>query len=76
MSEDLHDRLWRACRKQTDYRNGKDTDNHTRPDCSCGCKDFHVLSGRNGDDWGVCISLKSSRAGLLTFEHMGCKYWR
>jgi hypothetical protein len=23
-------------------------------------------------DWGVCTNSKSPRAGLLTFEHMGC----
>jgi len=26
-----------------------------------------------GLDWGVCSNLQSPRAGLLTFEHMGCR---
>ena len=43
------------------------------PDCSCGCKHFHPLVGERGSDWGVCTNAKSPRAGLLTFEHMGCK---
>ena len=42
-------------------------------DCSCGCVHFHKLDGEAGMDWGVCTEPKSPRAGLLTFEHMGCK---
>jgi hypothetical protein len=41
-------------------------------DCSCNCRWFHELSGTRGMDWGVCANPKSPRAGLLTFEHMGC----
>jgi len=40
------------------------------PDCSCGCKYYHELSGTAGQDWGVCWNKKSPRAGKLTFEHM------
>jgi hypothetical protein len=72
----LHDRLWRVCRNQEAYRSGTDTDNHNLNDCSCGCKYFHVLSGEAGSDWGVCIYPKSDRAGLLTFEHMGCRFYK
>jgi hypothetical protein len=43
------------------------------PDCSCGCKHFLKLKGALGYDWGVCANPKSPRAGLLTFEHQGCK---
>ena len=39
-------------------------------DCSCGCKYYHVLSGKAGQDWGICWNKKSPRAGKLTFEHM------
>lgn len=41
-------------------------------DCSCGCRWFHVLAGRRGEDWGICANRLSPRAGLLTFEHQGC----
>ena len=43
------------------------------PDCSCGCRYFLPLEGEFRYDWGVCVNPKSPRAGLLTFEHMGCK---
>ena len=43
-----------------------------RWDCSCNCRWFHTLAGTRGDDWGVCANPESPRAGLLTFEHMGC----
>ncbi len=42
------------------------------PDCSCGCKHFLPLEGKLGMDWGICANAQSPRAGLLTFEHMGC----
>lgn len=41
-------------------------------DCSCGCRYFMTLEGELGMDWGICSNPKSPRAGLLTFEHMGC----
>jgi hypothetical protein len=42
------------------------------PDCSSGCRWYHVLAGRLGQDWGVCANPRSPRSGLLTFEHQGC----
>jgi hypothetical protein len=41
-------------------------------DCSSGCRWYHVLAGRLGQDWGVCANPRSPRSGLLTFEHQGC----
>lgn len=70
-----HKRLWEVCREQADYLSGKDTQNHEKPDCSSGCRYFHPLEGKHGMDWGVCTEPRSPRAGLLTFEHMGCQYF-
>ena len=72
---DHHLLLWNVCKDKEAYQNGTDTDNHNKPDCSCGCKFHHMLAGINGMDWGVCCCLESPRAGLLTFEHMGCDCW-
>jgi hypothetical protein len=33
------------------------------------------LDGTHGMDWGVCTEPQSPRAGLLTFEHMGCPHF-
>lgn len=41
------------------------------PDCSCGC--LHFRSFKAHSDWGVCSNPKSPRAGMLTFEHQGCR---
>lgn len=46
------------------------------PDCSCGCKYFAPIEGQLGADWGICCNRKSHRAGLLTFEHQGCKEFK
>jgi hypothetical protein len=43
------------------------------PDCSCGCLHFLELEWSLGADWGICSNPKSPRAGLLTFEHQGCR---
>jgi hypothetical protein len=44
------------------------------PDCSCGCRYFIALAPSSlSADWGCCLNKKSPRAGLLTFEHMGCR---
>ncbi len=51
----------------------RDRDADWGPDCSCGCKHFHPLAGARGCDWGICVNSNSPRAGLLTFEHMGCR---
>ena len=40
-------------------------------DCST-CKFFHKIEGH--DCWGVCFNSVSRRAGLLTFEAIGCEY--
>lgn len=42
-------------------------------DCSSGCKWARWLEGSLGGDWCVCANPRSHRAGLLTFEHQGCK---
>ncbi|MGB6743931.1 MAG: hypothetical protein WBE38_09740 [Terracidiphilus sp.] len=41
-------------------------------DCSSGCRHFVKMAGDVGEQWGVCASPESARAGLLTFEHQGC----
>ena len=51
----------------------RDRDADYGPDCSCGCRHFHPLAGERGFDWGVCTNPSSPRAGLLIFEHKGCK---
>ena len=43
------------------------------PDCSCGCRWYVRLEPGLQLDWGVCRSGASPRAGLLTFEHQGCR---
>ena len=43
------------------------------PDCSCGCVFAAWLDGPLGHDWCVCVNPASHRAGLLTFEHQGCR---
>ncbi|MEO8662671.1 MAG: hypothetical protein ABI693_29695 [Bryobacteraceae bacterium] len=43
-------------------------------DCSCGCRYFVPLAPEGlSCDWGCCLNKKSPRAGLLTFEHQGCR---
>ena len=73
---ELHARLWKVCRDLVAYQNGTDTNNHELSDCSCGCEWFVQLRGKEGNDWGVCTCQKSPRAGLLTFEHMGCSEFK
>lgn len=71
-----HEALWAICRDQERYLSGcEDPSQRDHPDCSCGCRWFHPLEGKEGMDWGVCTHPKSPRAGLLTFEHMGCAYF-
>jgi hypothetical protein len=39
----------------------------------CGaCKYYLPLTGRFGDDWGVCSNPDSSFDGKVKFEHDGC----
>jgi len=47
----------------------------TAADCSCGCRHYVPLEGKEGADWGVCTNPRSPRAGLLTFEHQGCEFF-
>jgi hypothetical protein len=43
-------------------------------DCSCACRYFVPLAqAALSKDWGCCLNRKSPRAGLLTFEHQGCR---
>jgi hypothetical protein len=71
-----HDELWEIVKKlPSDFepygQRNRDTDEPSE-DCSCGCIHFAKLEGKLGYDWGVCANLRSPRAALLTFEHMGC----
>jgi hypothetical protein len=67
-----HEHLWRLVTKlPTDFEPYGQMKRET-PDCSSGCRWFHLLAGRRGQDWGVCASPLSPRSGLLTFEHQGC----
>ena len=77
----LHDQLWAVCqclptdfepygtRKRDETINGEEK---WYQDCSCGCKFFKSVEGKEGMDWGVCYNENSPRKGLLTFEHQGC----
>jgi len=69
-----HDRCIAVCPEwQRVYiKRGGWTELTDLPDCSCGCKWFHPLEGKEGADWGVCLNDESARGGFLTFEHMGC----
>ena len=70
-----HEALWAVAKKlPTDFEPyGKRKRSDVSPgDCSCNCRWFHKVAGMQGLDWGVCANPKSPRAGLLTFEHMGC----
>ena len=69
-----HDELWRLVKKHVDdYQPYGTYDRTGHGDCSCGCKFYHPLEGKRGQDWGVCFNMYSHRRGLLTFEHQGCK---
>lgn len=71
-----HGALWAEAKKlATDfepYGKRKRLDGEIHGDCSCNCRWFHKLEGMRELDWGVCANPESPRAGLLTFEHMGC----
>ena len=65
-----------AMRLESDFepygKRSRETD--PGPDCSCGCRYFIPLAPSSlASDWGCCVNQKSPRAGLLTWEHMGCK---
>jgi hypothetical protein len=73
------DPLWDVCRiLEEDYTlyGGQDDraeDSGWGPDCSYGCKFFISLVNGHVGDWGVCSNPASHRAGLLTWEHQGCR---
>jgi hypothetical protein len=75
-----HEALWVVAKKlPTDfepYGKRRRSDGAIQGDCSCNCRWFHILAGQRGRDWGVCANPRSLRAGLLTFEHMGCPHYR
>ena len=75
--ERTHEELWTVCKElPSDFEPwGKRSRERGGPDCSCGCKWYHVLFGEARFDWGVCVNPLSPRAGLLTFEHQGCGYF-
>jgi hypothetical protein len=70
------DRLWTVCKKlPSDFEPYGTRSRLEGPqwECSCGCRFFLELPGDLGRDWGVCVNGSSPRAGLLTFEHQGCR---
>src|SRR5450755_1466780 len=67
-----HEHLWQIVTQlPTDFEPYGQVKRAT-PDCSSGCRWYHVLAGRLGQGWGVCANPRSPRSGLLTFEHQGC----
>lgn len=70
-----HKELLRVLKPDAVFSRGKNATDVYGHDCSCGCKFFHKLEGKEGMDWGVCTQPSSFRAGLLTFEHMGCEFF-
>jgi hypothetical protein len=64
-----HQQLWNVCRDKEAYESGL----AYHYDCSAQCYWYHELLGQRGQDWGICTNPKSPRAGLPTFEHMGCQ---
>lgn len=74
MSTSLHLQLWSVCKKlPDDYEPYGNADRENDPDCSSGCLHFMPLERPAGLDWGICKNPASHRAGLLTFEHQGCR---
>lgn len=68
--------LWAVLQKlATDFEpwGERSRENDWGPDCSCGCRFFVPLAGALASDWGVCRNPASPRAGLLTWEHQGCR---
>ena len=71
-----HDKLWKVTKQlPQDYAPYGELTRDTG-DCSSGCRYFVELSGSLGQDWGICANPRSHRAGLLTFEHQGCRRFR
>lgn len=70
ISDRKHRLLKKSCKNWRDYMANKMGVDVYGVDCSCGCTYFITLDGSG--DWGVCSNPDSIRAGLLTWEHMGC----
>ena len=66
-----HSLLKKCCQDWSAYMHGLMGVEHYDVDCSCGCDYF--LNLQDSGDWGVCCNPESPRAGLLTWEHQGCK---
>lgn len=70
LNKQKHTLLKKTCKNWEDYMKGTmGTDNYG-VDCSSGC--YYFMSLDDNGDWGVCCNPDSPRAGLLTWEHMGC----
>jgi hypothetical protein len=68
-----HEHLWEITRKlPDDYKPYGQAKREGVGDCSGSCRWYHILAGRQGQDWGICANPASHRVGLLTFEHQGC----
>lgn len=67
-----HRLLWALCRKLPEDYEPWGVEENRAADCSCGCKWASWLEDEPAD-WLVCTNPMSHRAGLLTFEHMGCR---
>ena len=68
-----NEQLGQVLRKlSTDYEPYGEINRSHIGDCSGGCRWYHILAGKRGEDWGVCANPASPRSGLLTFEHQGC----
>lgn len=68
-----HSLFTSICENWDDYMKGMMGTDVYGADCSCGCKFFWDNMGVSAD-WGLCLNKQSPRAGLLTFEHMGCPF--
>jgi len=77
VSDLIHKRCWRAANPSAKkyQKDGGWTFRTGKPDCSLGCKWFAPLKEAEYD-WGVCLCSNGPRAGMLTFEHMGCEKFR
>lgn len=76
MTDARHERLHTVLRSlPTDFQPWglRSPDEDSGPDCSSGCRWFVPLEGMLRYDWGVCCNPASPRAGILTYEHQGCR---
>ncbi len=70
------DKIFKAtCSGWNEYMAGKMGVDAYGTDCSCGCKYFWDEVGVSAD-WGLCLNKVSPRAGMLTWEHMGCAFFK